>query len=118
MSNTNNTVDLQGERSAILDLLFQIIQERKSGSAEKSYTVSLFQKGLDTILKKTGEEAIELVIAGKGGKREEIVYEAGDLLYHLLVLLSYYDIDPEEVYRELRRRFGVSGVVEKESRGS
>ncbi len=118
MSNTNNTVDSQGERSAILDLLFQIIQERKSGSAEKSYTVSLFQKGLDTILKKTGEEAIELVIAGKGGKREEIVYEAGDLLYHLLVLLSYYDIDPEEVYRELRRRFGVSGVVEKESRGS
>jgi phosphoribosyl-ATP pyrophosphohydrolase len=118
MSSANSTVDLQAERSAILDVLFQIIQERKSGSAEKSYTVSLFQKGLDTILKKTGEEAIELVIAGKGGKRDEIVYEAGDLLYHLLVLLSYYDIDPEEVYRELRRRFGVSGVVEKESRGS
>jgi len=118
MSSANNTVDSKVERSAILDVLFQIIQERKSGSTEKSYTVSLFQKGLDTILKKTGEEAIELVIAGKGGKREEIVYEAGDLLYHLLVLLSYYDIDPEEVYRELRRRFGVSGVVEKESRGS
>jgi phosphoribosyl-ATP pyrophosphohydrolase len=109
---------LQGKNGEILELLFQIIQERKSGSAEKSYTVSLFQKGLDTILKKTGEEAIELVIAGKGGKREEIVYEAGDLLYHLLVLLSYYDIEPEEVYGELRRRFGVSGVAEKESRES
>jgi len=118
MSSADRTDVSQGEGSEILDLLFQLIQERKNGSAEKSYTVSLFQKGLDTILKKTGEEAIELVIAGKGGKREEIVYEAGDLLYHLLVLLSYYDIDPEEIYRELRRRFGVSGVVEKESRGS
>jgi phosphoribosyl-ATP pyrophosphohydrolase len=118
MSSADRTVDSQEECSAILDLLFRVIQERKSGSSEKSYTVSLFQKGLDTILKKTGEEAIELVIAGKGGRREEIVYEAGDLLYHLLVLLSYYDIDPEEVYRELRRRFGLSGLAEKESRGS
>lgn len=118
MSSSGRSHNSPGESSAILDLLFQVIQERKSGSAEKSYTVSLFQKGLDTILKKTGEEAIELVIAGKGGKREEIVYEASDLLYHLLVLLSYYDIDPEEIYRELRRRFGLSGIAEKESRGS
>lgn len=118
MSSAEKTVAGQGERSAILDLLFQVIQERKNGSGEKSYTVSLFQKGLDTILKKTGEEAVELVIAGKGGKREEIVYEAADLLYHLLVLLSFYDIDPEEIYTELRRRFGHSGIAEKESRGS
>jgi phosphoribosyl-ATP pyrophosphohydrolase len=118
MSNSEKSISAQEERSAILDRLFQVIQERKSGSTEKSYTVSLFQKGLDTILKKTGEEAIELVIAGKGGKREEIVYEAGDLLYHLLVLLSYYDINPEEVYSELRRRFGLSGIAEKESRKS
>ncbi|MRR55966.1 MAG: phosphoribosyl-ATP diphosphatase [Deltaproteobacteria bacterium] len=118
MSSAGKTTAGQGERSAILELLFQVIQERKNGSAEKSYTVSLFQKGLDTILKKTGEEAVELVIAGKGGKREEIVYEAADLLYHLLVLLSYYDIDPEEIYSELRRRFGLSGIAEKESRGS
>lgn len=118
MSNSEKSISAQEERSAILDRLFQVIQERKSGSTEKSYTVSLFRKGLDTILKKTGEEAIELVIAGKGGKREEIVYEAGDLLYHLLVLLSYYDINPEEVYGELRRRFGLSGIAEKESRKS
>jgi len=118
MSSAEKTPAAQGERSAILELLFQVIQERKNGSSEKSYTASLFQKGLDTILKKTGEEAIELVIAGKGGKREEIVYEAADLLYHLLVLLSYYDIDPEEIYSELRRRFGLSGIAEKESRGT
>lgn len=118
MSSAEKTAAVQQEHSAILELLFQVIQERKNGSGEKSYTVSLFQKGLDTILKKTGEEAVELVIAGKGGKREEIVYEAADLLYHLLVLLSYYDIDPEEIYRELRRRFGFSGIAEKESRRS
>lgn len=106
------------DRGAILDLLYQVIQERKGCPAEKSYTASLFRKGLDTILKKTGEEAFELAIAGKGGKREEIVYEAGDLFYHLLVLLAYYDIDPEEVYQELRRRFGISGITEKDSRDS
>lgn len=118
MSSSDRTVEFKGDDGAILDLLYQVIQDRKSGSAEKSYTASLFQKGLDTILKKTGEEAVELVIAGKGGKREEIVYETGDLMYHLLVLLAYHDIEPEEIYRELRRRFGVSGVAEKESRGS
>ena len=56
------------------------------------------------------------VIAGKGGKREEIVYETADLLFHNLVLLGFYDIDPEEVYAELRRRFGISGLEEKASR--
>ncbi|MDD2319536.1 MAG: phosphoribosyl-ATP diphosphatase [Geobacteraceae bacterium] len=118
MNNSDRPVATCRDHGAILDLLYQVIQERKNSSTEKSYTVSLFQKGLDTILKKTGEEAFELAIAGKGGKREEIIYEAGDLLYHLLVLLAYYDIEPDEVYSELRRRFGVSGITEKESRGT
>ncbi|HPR90825.1 MAG TPA: phosphoribosyl-ATP diphosphatase [Synergistaceae bacterium] len=118
MSSTDGKIEPGKDRGAILELLYQVIQERKDCPAEKSYTASLFRKGLDTILKKTGEEAFELAIAGKGGKREEIVYEAGDLLYHLLVLLAYYDIEPEEIYHELRRRFGISGIVEKESRGS
>lgn len=118
MSSANEKTAVVRDRGAILELLYQVIQERKDSPAEKSYTASLFRKGLDAILKKTGEEAFELAIAGKGGKREEIVYEAGDLFYHLLVLLAYYDIEPEEVYQELRRRFGVSGIVEKESRGS
>jgi len=106
-----------GKREAILDILYGVIRERKANPGEGSYTVSLFRKGIDAILKKTGEEAVELVIAGKGGKREEIVHESADLLYHLLVLLGYYDIEPEEIYGELRRRFGVSGIAEKESRG-
>jgi phosphoribosyl-ATP pyrophosphohydrolase len=74
------------------------------------------KKGLDSVLKKVGEEATELVIAGKGGSREEIVYETADLLFHTLVLLGYHDIPPEEIYLELRRRFGKSGIAEKNSR--
>lgn len=107
-----------GKHGDILETLYDVIRERKANPVDGSYTVSLLKKGIDTILKKTGEEAIELVIAGKGGEREEIVYEAADLLYHLLVLLGFYDIEPEKVYAELRRRFGVSGIAEKESRGS
>ena len=101
----------------ILQAVYKIIQERKANPSEQSYTASLFAKGIDKILKKLGEEATELVIAGKGGVREEIVYEAADLFFHTLVLLGYCDIDPEEIYGELRRRFGVSGIAEKESRG-
>lgn len=117
MTGSQKTTQWGGEGEAILDALYQVIRKRKANPEENSYTVSLFRKGIDTILKKTGEEATELVIAGKGGKREEIVYETADLLYHVLVLLGYYEIDPEEVYAELRRRFGVSGITEKESRG-
>jgi len=73
-------------------------------------------KGIDKILKKVGEEAAELIIAGKGGERQEIVYETADLIFHTLVLLGFHDIEPEEIYAELRRRFGVSGIEEKSSR--
>ncbi len=104
------------ERDDILLAIYEIIQERKANPPEKSYTVSLMTKGIDAILKKVGEEATELVIAGKGGKREEIIYEAADLFFHALLLLGYCDIAPEEVYRELRRRFGISGITEKEAR--
>jgi len=116
MTESRRTLQAMGEKEAILDALYRVILSRKANPEEKSYTVSLFRKGIDTILKKTGEEATELVIAGKGGKREEIVYETADLLYHVLVLLGYYEIEPEEIYAELRRRFGISGITEKESR--
>ena len=100
----------------ILAAVYRVIQERKANPTEASYTASLMGKGIDKILKKIGEEATEVVIAGKGGKREEIVYETADLIFHNLVLLGFYDIDPEEVYSELRRRFGISGIEEKASR--
>jgi phosphoribosyl-ATP pyrophosphohydrolase len=100
----------------ILAAIFQVIQERKSASAETSYTASLMAKGIDKVLKKVGEEAAELIIAGKGGIRSEIVYETADLLFHMLILLACYDIPPDEVYAELLRRFGTSGITEKASR--
>ena len=100
----------------ILAAISQVIRERKTSSAETSYTASLMAKGIDKVLKKVGEEAAELIIAGKGGIRSEIVYETADLLFHTLILLGYHDIPLEDVYAELRRRFGTSGITEKESR--
>jgi len=102
----------------ILQSIYQVILDRKANPSGDSYTASLMAKGIDSVLKKVGEEATELVIAGKGGDRREIVYEAADLFYHTLVLLGYHDIEPAEIYDELRRRFGISGLAEKKSRNS
>lgn len=104
------------EQSHILDAVYQVVLERKANPSDNSYTASLMRKGIDSILKKIGEEGTELVIAGKGGKREEIVFETADLFFHTLVLLGHCDIPPEEVYAELRRRFGISGIDEKNAR--
>lgn len=106
------------EQNHILDAIYRVILERKASQGENSYTASLMRKGLDAVLKKVGEEATELVIAGKGGVPEEIVYETADLLFHALVLLGYHDIPPESVFAELRRRFGISGIDEKNSRAA
>jgi phosphoribosyl-ATP pyrophosphohydrolase len=100
----------------ILQAVYDVILDRRRNPSENSYTTALMNKGIDKILKKIGEEATEVVIAAKGGKREEIVYEASDLVFHLLVLLGYCDIPPGEIFAELRRRFGMSGIEEKNSR--
>lgn len=100
-----------------LQLLFKTILERKAHPTDSSYTAALLGKGVDKVLKKLGEEATELVIAGKGGERNEIIYETADLFYHTLVLLAYHDVSLDEVYAELRRRFGMSGLEEKAARG-
>ncbi|HTY19995.1 MAG TPA: phosphoribosyl-ATP diphosphatase [Geobacteraceae bacterium] len=102
----------------IIQSIYQVILDRKANPSGDSYTASLMAKGIDSVLKKVGEEATELVIAGKGGDRREIVYETADLFYHTLVLLGYHDIEPAEIYDELRRRFGISGLAEKKSRNS
>ena len=70
-----------------------------------SYTTSLFEKGTDTVLKKVGEESSELIVAAKGGDREEITYEAADLFYHVGVLLAMADIPLTDVYEELLGRW-------------
>lgn len=111
------TTSEQKSREDILEAVYQIVLERKQmADGEKSYVKSLFDKGLDKILSKVGEEATETAVAGKGGDKEELVYEVADLFFHVLVLLGYYEIPPEQVYAELRRRFGMSGIEEKASR--
>jgi phosphoribosyl-ATP pyrophosphohydrolase/phosphoribosyl-AMP cyclohydrolase len=111
-----DTAALYGQAD-ILDALYHVIQERRQNPDEKSYVSTLFAKGLDKILGKIGEEATETAVAGKGGDPEQVVYEMADLFFHALVLLGYYDLPPERIYAELRRRFGLSGLVEKETRG-
>ncbi len=94
----------------ILERLYQTIQERKRHPSSESYTSKLLQSGVDRILKKVVEEAGEVALAGKGGKKDEIVYETADLLFHTLVALGYHDVTPQEVYQELAARFGKSGL--------
>src|SRR5437899_8873097 len=102
----------------VLDRLYETILERKRAPTPESYVASLLKAGQDQILKKVTEEAGEVILASKGGKREEIVHEAADLMFHLLVALGYHDIAVTDVYQELARRFGVSGIKEKASRPS
>lgn len=88
----------------ILGELAEVIQQRKRDLPEGSYTTYLFQKGLDKILKKVGEEASEVIIAAKNRNRDEVVYEVSDLIYHLLVLLSEQDIELKAIGDELAGR--------------
>lgn len=96
--------------------LAEVLTARKQADPDSSYVASLYRDGTDKILKKLGEEATETVIAGKGGEREEIIYETADLWFHSLVLLAHNDIPPQAVLDELERRFGLSGIEEKAQR--
>ncbi len=102
----------------ILEQLTEILEERKKAAPESSYVAKLHSKGIDTILKKIGEEATETVIAAKDGDKEQIVYETADLWFHTLVMLSSFDLSYKDIVNELARRFGVSGIDEKNSRAN
>jgi phosphoribosyl-ATP pyrophosphohydrolase/phosphoribosyl-AMP cyclohydrolase len=94
----------------ILDKLSHMIQSRKRHPSAGSYTSTLLEGGVDKVLKKVVEEAGEVALAAKGGKKDEIIHETADLFFHTLVALGYHDITPEEVYHELAGRFGTSGL--------
>jgi len=102
--------------SEVLTQLAEVLEQRKQESADSSYVASLYAKGLDTILKKIGEEATETVIAAKGGDKEQIIYEMADLWFHSMVLLADQGLHPDDVLQELQRRFGLSGLEEKAQR--
>jgi phosphoribosyl-ATP pyrophosphohydrolase/phosphoribosyl-AMP cyclohydrolase len=88
----------------ILTVVMDIIADRKANPKEGSYTNYLFDKGLDKILKKLGEEATEIVIAAKNGSTDEVTYETADFLYHLMVLMTELDISWDDVLEELAKR--------------
>ena len=100
----------------ILSRLMQVLEQRKQAAPDASYVAGLYAKGLDSILKKVGEEATETVIAAKGGDADELVYETADLWFHTLVMLVHQGVDPDRVLSELERRFGLSGLKEKAAR--
>ncbi len=100
----------------VLSALADILTDRKQSDPDQSYVASLYHKGLDQILKKIGEEATEVVMAGKDEDKEKIIYEVADLWFHSMVLLAQQDLRPEQVIAELERRFGLSGLEEKANR--
>jgi len=91
--------------SSVIGQLFATIQQRKAQPTPNSYTASLFAAGENEILKKIGEEAVEVIIAAKGEGDERVIYEMSDLLYHSLVLLAQRDLDWQAIENELARRF-------------
>lgn len=101
---------------SISDKIYQIIQERKHADPSSSYVASLLHKGDNSILKKVVEEAGEFCFACKDGDDKEMIYEAADLMFHALVALGAKNIHPSRVSKELERRFGLSGIEEKNSR--
>jgi phosphoribosyl-ATP pyrophosphohydrolase len=100
----------------ILERLERAIAARRGADPGTSYVASLNAKGLDQILEKVAEEAVETVIAAKGGERDSIVHETADLLFHCMVMLSWHGVPLAEVLAELERREGRSGIDEKASR--
>ncbi|MCL4558008.1 MAG: bifunctional phosphoribosyl-AMP cyclohydrolase/phosphoribosyl-ATP diphosphatase HisIE [Deltaproteobacteria bacterium] len=104
------------DSAGIIDAVYDVILQRKANPPRKSYVHSLMARGIDAVNSKIIEEAGEVTEAGREKKDGDVVYEAADLIFHLLVLLGYRGIAPREVYGELKRRFGVSGIDEKASR--
>lgn len=93
-----------------------MLESRKTADPGSSYVAGLYAKGIDTILKKIGEEAAETIIAAKDGDPRQVIHETADLWFHTLVLLAQIGLKPDDVLLELQRRFGLSGLEEKAKR--
>lgn len=100
----------------ILLRLMTVLESRKDADPDSSYVAGLYDKGLDAILKKIGEESAETIIAAKSGDERQIVHETADLWFHCLVMLAQQNLHARQVLEELERRFGVSGIDEKAAR--
>jgi len=113
----NSEVQVSSESMyGVIDTLYHTIQERKNADPSTSWTAKLISKGENTILKKVVEEAGEFSFAYKDNDEKEMIYEAADLTYHMLVALAVKNISPDRIEQELARRFDMSGIAEKNSR--
>ena len=110
---TNPVLEAQGE-SFSMDGLYRLLVGRKENLPEGSYTTYLFQKGIDKILKKVGEECTEVIIAGKAGDKAESIYEIADLAYHVMVLMVQMGISVEDIKKELAGRHVIDHKVKQE----
>ena len=106
--------DEDAEQAFCLDDLMKLIEGRKTDPKEGSYTTYLFEKGIDKILKKVGEECTEVIIAGKGGDRAEAIFEIADLTYHIMVMMTEMGISIDEVRAELASRHVVDKKIKQE----
>ncbi|RUM65080.1 MAG: bifunctional phosphoribosyl-AMP cyclohydrolase/phosphoribosyl-ATP pyrophosphatase [Sulfurimonas sp.] len=114
---TNSEVEVDTTASyGVIDTLYHTIQERKLADPTTSWTAKLIDKGDNTILKKVVEEAGEFCFAYKDNDEAEMIYEAADLTYHMLVALAVKNISPDRIKQELVRRFDMSGIAEKNAR--
>jgi phosphoribosyl-ATP pyrophosphohydrolase/phosphoribosyl-AMP cyclohydrolase len=114
---TNSKVEIDTMTSyGVIDTLYHTIQDRKNADPKTSWTAKLMHKGENTILKKVVEEASEFTFAYKDNDEVEMIYEAADLTYHILVALAVKNISPDRIKQELARRFDMSGIAEKHSR--
>jgi phosphoribosyl-ATP pyrophosphohydrolase/phosphoribosyl-AMP cyclohydrolase len=111
---TNPVFESDENRAFTLEGLMRLIEGRKTEKKEGSYTTYLFEKGIDKILKKVGEEATEVIIAGKDGDKAETIYEIADLTYHVMVLMIEAGISLEGIHRELASRHVIDKKVKQE----
>lgn len=105
-----------GAGPQVLEALYAVIAGRKDAAPDSSYTAKLFARGRGKITQKMGEEAFEVAVAALAEGPDQVVSESGDLLYHLLVLWADAGVEPHQVWAELARRFGTSGLEEKAAR--
>lgn len=105
-----------GASSAVLDRLWAVVHDRRTADPEVSHSARLLRRGTAKVAQKFGEEAVECLIEAVSGNRDALIAESADVLYHLMVMWVNADVRPEEVWAELQRREGVSGVAEKASR--
>ena len=111
---TNTLAESEERKEFSLDMLMELIRGRKDDPKEGSYTTYLFDKGLDKILKKVGEESTEVIIAAKAEDKRETIYEIADLAYHVMVLMTQAGISLEEVRAELASRHVIDHKVKQE----